>query len=43
MELILRPDAGGKTIYRASLDVLARRTEHNPEPKPQLSLSLSHA
>merc|ERR1740130_1612842 len=27
VELILRPDAAGKTIYRASLDVLARHTE----------------
>ena len=43
MELILRPDAGGKTIYRASLDVLARDAEPNPEPKPQLCLSLSYA
>lgn len=27
VELILRPDAGGRTIYRASLDVLARHTD----------------
>ena len=27
VELILQPDAAGKTIYRATLDVLARHTE----------------
>jgi hypothetical protein len=33
VELVLKPDAAGRVVYRAELDVVARHTEPNPEPQ----------